>query len=89
MSFAELLNQETFSHQDLVTMLNASGDDRKLLFSKASTIKKETIGNKVYFRGLVEYSNRCGKNCYYCGVRLGNKKVSRYTMTDEEVLEAS
>ena len=89
MSFAELLNQETFSHQDLVTMLNASGDDRKLLFSKASTIKKETIGNKVYFRGLVEYSNRCGKNCYYCGVRLGNKKVSRYTMTDEEVLEAA
>ncbi|MCE1166539.1 MAG: [FeFe] hydrogenase H-cluster radical SAM maturase HydE [Sphingobacteriia bacterium] len=89
MSFAELLNQDTLSRNDLIEMLNSSGDDRKLLFSKAAAIKKEYIGDKVYFRGLVEYSNRCGKNCFYCGVRKGNQKVSRYTMTDEEVLEAA
>ncbi len=89
MSFAELLNQDTLSRNDLIEMLNSSGDNRKLLFSKAAAIKKAYIGDKVYFRGLVEYSNRCGKNCFYCGVRKGNQKVSRYTMTDEEVLEAA
>ncbi len=89
MSFAELLNQDTLSRNDLIEMLNSGGDDRKLLFAKAAAIKKEYIGDKVYFRGLVEYSNRCGKNCFYCGVRKGNQKVSRYTMTDEEVLDAA
>lgn len=83
------LLKDNFSREDLVILLGADEEGRKLLFEKAAQVKNEAVGKKVYFRGLIEYSNRCAKNCYYCGVRSGNKKVARYRMTDDEVLEAA
>lgn len=85
----EILTRETFSREDLVELLGADEAGRRLIFEKAARVKEETVGKKVYFRGLIEYSNRCAKNCLYCGVRSGNRKVTRYQMTDEEVLEAA
>jgi len=60
----------------------------KALYAEANAVKNATIGNKVYLRGLIEFSNICQKNCYYCGIRRGNKAVSRYELSDEEVLAA-
>lgn len=84
-----LTTLKEFRHAELVELLNSAGDDRKALFAAAAAVKKEHVGNKVFFRGLVEYSNICSKNCYYCGVRRGNHKVDRYQLSDEEVLEAA
>ena len=86
---AEIIEQNAFSHSDLVTLLAADGDDRQLIYAKAAEVKAKYIGNKVYLRGLVEYSNKCRKNCYYCGIRLGNAKVNRYTVDDDEVVQAA
>jgi len=58
------------------------------LYAQANAVKTATIGNKVYLRGLIEFSNICGKNCYYCGIRRENKAVKRYELSDEEVLFA-
>ena len=58
------------------------------LYAEAKAVKTKAIGNKVYLRGLIEFSNSCGKNCYYCGIRRDNKEVNRYELTDEEVLAA-
>jgi len=58
------------------------------LYAEANAVKTATIGNKVYLRGLIEFSNICSKNCYYCGIRCGNKTVHRYELTDKEVLTA-
>ena len=88
MTITEILNQDDFTKQDLVQLLSSQGDDQRCLFDKAKAVKSQYIGNIVYFRGLVEYSNRCTKNCYYCGIRCENKQISRYTVTDEEVLHA-
>ena len=60
----------------------------KALYAEANTVKISTIGNKVYLRGLIEFSNICSKNCYYCGIRCENRAVNRYELTDEEVLLA-
>lgn len=49
-------------------------------------MRDQTLGNKVYFRGLVEFSNICSKDCFYCGIRKSNKSVVRYEATDEEIL---
>jgi len=84
-----LLGKSEFSHEDLVFLLGSMEGDRKALFAKAKAVKAEYVGNKVYFRGLIEYSNYCKKNCYYCGIRAGNSRYARYCMTDEEVLEAA
>ncbi|MDR1681364.1 MAG: [FeFe] hydrogenase H-cluster radical SAM maturase HydE [Prevotellaceae bacterium] len=43
---------------------------------------------KIFLRGLIEFSNRCRKNCYYCGIRAGNRRVERYDMPDDEILQA-
>ena len=58
------------------------------LYAEANALKTSIIGNKVYLRGLIEFSNICSKNCYYCGIRSENKAVDRYELTDEEVLTA-
>jgi biotin synthase len=72
-----------------VALLAAEAADIQLIYNKAAEVKAKYIGNKVYLRGLVEYSNKCRKNCYYCGIRLGNAKVNRYTVDDDEVVQAA
>ena len=58
------------------------------LYAEANAVKNSTIGNKVYLRGLIELSNICSKNCYYCGIRRENQTVNRYMLSEEEVLMA-
>ena len=58
------------------------------LYAEANTVKVSSIGNKVHLRGLIEFSNICSKNCYYCGIRRDNQAVNRYELTDQEVLAA-
>lgn len=88
-TLAEIVKLESFSKDDLVLMLNAKGDDCALLFNEALTSKLNYVGRKVYFRGLVEFSNLCSKDCYYCGIRKSNNKVRRYNLSDAEILEAA
>ncbi|MBM3404619.1 MAG: [FeFe] hydrogenase H-cluster radical SAM maturase HydE [Bacteroidetes bacterium] len=85
----KLLDQAYFSKDDLVSLLAADESDTKLIFKKAAEVREKYVGKKVFFRGLIEYSNKCAKNCLYCGIRCGNTKVQRYEMTEEEVLEAA
>ncbi len=85
----KILQKEQFNREDLVSLLQTDPQERVLLFKKSAEVKQDFVGNKVYFRGLIEFSNRCTKNCLYCGVRAGNAKVIRYDLTDEEVLEAA
>lgn len=62
-------------------------EEQKALFIRAYTLKAELLGKKVNLRGLIEFSNQCRKNCLYCGIRSGNSKVPRYSMSDEEILK--
>lgn len=84
----QILAQDNFNKSDLMALLNANAEDTKLIFAKAAATKKEYVGNKVYFRGLIEFSNICSKNCYYCGIRAGNQKLQRYYVSEAELLEA-
>lgn len=83
----DILNKPQLSKEDVVTLISLrKSDDKALVFEKAAEIRKETIGNKIYLRGLVEYSNICRKNCFYCGIRASNTNVDRYELNEEEVL---
>ncbi len=87
-TFQEILLQNNFSQEDLVNLLLAEGEERLQLFQRAQQVKIQTIGNKVHFRGLVEFSNICSKDCLYCGIRKSNEKVIRYEASEEEILDA-
>jgi biotin synthase len=89
MSAYDVVNQGKLSKEDLVVLLSSQGEQQRRLFDRAKEIKQQHIGNIVHFRGLVEYTNRCGKNCYYCGIRSENQHISRYTVSDDEVLYAA
>ena len=47
------------------------------LFAEADRIRRENYGDAVYLRGLIEFTNYCRNNCYYCGIRKGNTSLSR------------
>ncbi len=85
---SEILDKDVFSRDDILILLSSEGEDRKLLFDTAARIKAQYVGKKVYYRGLVEFSNICGKNCYYCGIRKDNKNLKRYNLGDKEILNA-
>lgn len=74
--------------QEIIGLLKTKGDERTQLLKKSREIKEKVVGNKVYFRGLIEFSNICSKDCLYCGIRKSNTNVVRYDATDEEILDA-
>jgi len=86
--FTDILQNKEFTREELVKLLSAGDEERRQLFVQAQLVKSETVGNKVYLRGLIEFSNKCGKDCLYCGIRKNNNKVVRYELTDQEILEA-
>lgn len=88
-SIQDILIQESLSKEDIICLLKAEEKETKLIYEKAAQIKEKFVGNKVYFRGLIEFSNICSKNCYYCGIRSGNKNMSHYELAADEVLEAA
>jgi biotin synthase len=84
-----IIDKKEYSLQDLVKLLQLEGEGQKLLFKKAEEIQLQYVGKKVYYRGLVEFSNVCSKNCYYCGIRKDNNNVDRYNIDDEYIVEAA
>ena len=74
--------------EEIKQLLNATGSERKTLFERARAKKEEVVGKKVFFRGLIEFSNVCSKDCLYCGIRKGNENVIRYHASDEQILDA-
>ncbi|WP_066631648.1 [FeFe] hydrogenase H-cluster radical SAM maturase HydE [Labilibacter marinus] len=84
-----ILDKETLEFNDIVILLKTEGEEQKMLFKKAQDIQLNYVGKKVFYRGLVEFSNVCSKNCLYCGIRKDNKDVERYNLEDEHVIEAA
>ena len=64
-------------------------ENAELLFEYALKRRKEFYGDSVYVRGLIEFTNYCKNNCYYCGLRASNAKIERYRLTPEEIYECA
>jgi biotin synthase len=57
------------------------------LFSCADEIRKIYVGDEVHLRALIEFSNYCKQNCFYCGLRRGNRFLKRYRIKPENIVE--
>lgn len=85
-----ILSSPSLKKEDIVPILKMeTREDMDTLQSLAMKVKKEQVGRVVYFRGLVEFSNLCRKNCFYCGLRKDNKGVNRFRLDEEEILQAA
>lgn len=85
----KLIEGHALTKAEYVELLGGSEDPgvRRLLAEEAVRLRKKYYGDKVYTRGLIEFTNYCKNNCYYCGIRCGNKNAMRYRMSQEEILD--
>ena len=83
----QLFETSDLNREDLLTLLKGlDSESIAYLHERAHEKRMSTYGNKVYMRGLIEFSNYCKQNCKYCGIRRDNKEVDRYRLDDELIL---
>lgn len=86
----KLYKTNNASREELEFLLdNLNEDSKKYLIEKANLTRMKTYGDKVYLRGLIEFTNYCVRNCTYCGIRALNKNAERYRLTIDEILECA
>lgn len=86
----ELEGRHDLSDDGFIQLLETlSPDEAEELFARARVVREREYGTDVYVRGLIEFSNICKNDCFYCGIRRGNGKVVRYRLTPEEILECA
>ncbi|MDF2800690.1 MAG: hydE [Anaerocolumna sp.] len=84
----KLIKEKILSKDEFVDLLeNYTPEDVLKLKETASKLSVKHFDNKVYTRGLIEFTNYCKNDCYYCGIRRSNLNVARYRLTKEEILE--
>jgi len=90
MAYSATMSNESLTPTEMIRWLDET-DPVALapLYQQAYAVKTRYVGTKVYYRGLIEFSNICAKDCLYCGIRRGNTKVERYEMTDDEIVAAA
>lgn len=74
-----------FDHKNLIECLRAKGKKQTELFKLARQTKEEIFGKRIWFRGIIEFSNICRNDCYYCGIRRSNIKQIRFQMSLKEI----
>ena len=89
MNSAELISRAERTHllseEELCHILADSQAD-EVLFSAADRVRQQYVGNEVHLRALIEFTNICKNQCLYCGLQSQNKKISRYRLTNSEII---
>lgn len=87
---SQILQQTQFTDQDIIRLLSIS-DPREASLLQEAAFNRTTqhLGNHVYYRGLIEFSNICTLDCRYCGIRKSNHLVPRYELPQEQIINAA
>ena len=79
--------EHALSRAEWIALLRSrDAETARYLFGKAREARRRYYGDDVYIRGLIEFTNCCRNDCYYCGIRRSNTRASRYRLTEEEIL---
>ena len=82
----KLRTNKDLPDEELLHLLNTDAYDDALA-KAADEVRRSVYKDEVFLRGLIEFTNYCRNNCYYCGIRGGNQNAERYRLTKEEILE--
>lgn len=81
------MEKETFTFERIVELLESKGKKQEKLHKNAALIRDKIVSKNVYFRGIIEFSNFCKNDCFYCGIRKSNNHVKRYSITKKEIID--
>lgn len=81
----KLRKEKDLSDSEFRELIDSGAYDKELC-AAADAVRREHYGDAVFLRGLIEFSNCCNRNCYYCGIRAGNAACERYRLSDGEIL---
>ena len=84
----QLRDTQTLPDDTLAALLESAAHD-EALFEAADAVRREHYGDEVFLRGLIEFTNHCRNNCFYCGIRRDNRQVPRYRLSEEEILDCA
>lgn len=83
----KLEKNRTLTKEEFVTLIkNISPENSEYLFDKARKTARKFFGSSIYMRGLIEFTNYCKNDCFYCGIRASNRNAQRYRLTNDEIL---
>ncbi|SFM35298.1 [FeFe] hydrogenase H-cluster radical SAM maturase HydE [Pelosinus propionicus] len=86
----DIINKAETTHsltkEEIVDLLRCNEYDQQL-FLAADRVRSQYVGDQVHLRGLIEFSNVCQQNCFYCGLRKENTKVKRYRLSPDTIVD--
>lgn len=84
----KLYQTQALDKEELIFLIAGRNRDTELYARElARQVRERTYGNRVFIRGLIEFTNYCKNDCYYCGIRRSNKKAARYRLTKEDIFD--
>lgn len=84
----KLEQTQTLTDGELLALISDKTPEvQSYLAQQADAVRKTYYGDRVYLRGLIEFTNYCKNDCYYCGIRRSNKSAQRYRLTEEQILD--
>jgi len=86
---AKYLDTRDLAQEDIVFLLSLESSEARPLFELADEVRRESVGDEVHLRGIIEFSNYCSQACLYCGISSLNRNLHRYRMTTGEIREAA
>lgn len=83
----QLAQNQNLTKEEFKQLLeNRNPENLSYLLEKAKMVRDANFGNEIYLRGLIEFTNYCKNDCFYCGIRRSNANASRYRLTKEEIM---
>lgn len=79
--------KDEFTAQRALEFLRTPAFAAERLYRHADIVRRNHMGDEVFIRGIIEFSNICVNDCLYCGIRASNREVVRYVMSPDEILE--
>ncbi|MBE6720337.1 MAG: [FeFe] hydrogenase H-cluster radical SAM maturase HydE [Ruminococcaceae bacterium] len=84
-----LEKEQTLDFEEYLLLIEHRDECSQYLKEKACEVRNNVYGRRVFIRGLIEFSNYCKNNCYYCGIRAENKNAERYRLTADEIISCA
>ena len=84
----EKLRKEQDAQMEELRYLLEHLDEESSAYLRAAAAEEAVrhFGRKIYLRGLIEFTNYCKNDCYYCGIRRSNRNAQRYRLIEEDIL---